>query len=93
SSAVMLFEYAYNPTLHAGADLYYDASDINDAFPRQFCDYGLALKPDRSEYPSVLCPPDCQGNRSAVYHYEDDGSATHGCDSDTSLTLFLCQEG
>jgi hypothetical protein len=91
SSAVTQFEYTYDPTLYPGTDLYYDVSDINDAFPRQFCDYGVALKPDRSECPSVLCPPDCQKNCSAVYNYYNDDFATHGCDSDASLTLFLCE--
>ncbi|KAH6871058.1 hypothetical protein B0T10DRAFT_592833 [Thelonectria olida] len=91
SSAVTQFEYTYDPTLYPGTDLYYDVSDINDAFPRQFCDYGVALKPDRPECPSVLCPPDCQKNCSAVYNYYNDDFATHGCDSDASLTLFLCQ--
>ncbi|KAH6865345.1 BYS1 domain-containing protein, partial [Thelonectria olida] len=91
SSAVTQFEYTYDPTLYPGTDLYYDVSDINDAFPRQFCDYGVALKPDRSECPSVLCPPDCQKNCSAVYNYYNDDFATHGCDSHASLTLFLCQ--
>ncbi|KAH6872011.1 hypothetical protein B0T10DRAFT_466369 [Thelonectria olida] len=43
--------------------------------------------------PVGVVPSRLPGNRSAVYNYEDDGSATHGCDSDTSLTLFLCQEG
>lgn len=45
--------------LHPGVDMYYNVSDTNYHLPRQFCDYGLAPKPDRSNYPSVLCPSDC----------------------------------
>ena len=89
SSPKTQFEYSYVP-LQQPTDLYYDLSDINDAFPRQFCRFGIALLISSSDCPDVLCPPNCDGICPDSYNNPNDNYATKGCQSGTDIALTLC---
>lgn len=86
---VTQFEYAFVPG--QSPNLFYDLSDINDADPRQFCEFGLALYSSSAQCPTVVCPPNCAQFCSQVYNKFNDDYATKGCD-DGPLTLILCTD-
>ncbi|KAK8140587.1 hypothetical protein G3M48_003502, partial [Beauveria asiatica] len=70
------FEYAFVP--EQSPSLFYDLSDINDANPRQFCEFGLALYPSFRECSPVICPANCGQFCSQVYNKFNDDYATQG---------------
>lgn len=82
------FEYAFVPW--QDPDLYYDVSSINDIAPRQFCQYGLSLRPSSAECAPIVCPPDCGNFCSQVYNKPNDDVATKGCHASGDTTLTLC---
>lgn len=86
--SITQFEYTYVP--NATPDLYYDISDINDAFPRQFCQYGYTLSMEDDNCKKINCPPNCKENCSAIYNYYNDDLATSGCDSRYGLDFTVC---
>ncbi|EXU95176.1 hypothetical protein X797_011750 [Metarhizium robertsii] len=89
SSSKTQLEYSYVPSQHP-TDLYYDLSDINDEFPRQFCAYGVALHTSASDCPGVLCPSSCDDVCPNVYNDPNDNHATKGCRSSVDIALALC---
>ncbi len=83
------FEYSFVPDQLP--DLYYDISNINNAQPRQFCEFGLALYPSSPQCPAIVCPPDCTEFCPQVYNMPS-SHATNGCPAG-DLTLIFCIDG
>jgi hypothetical protein len=88
AGALTQFEYTYDPSL--SPDVYYDVSDVDDASPRQFCQWGLKVVPDSPECETISCPASCAQECAAVYNVWNDDHATHGCNSNIGMTLVLC---
>lgn len=81
-SKITQFEYTL-----AGPLVFYDLSNIN-GYP--FEHGGVAITPSDHSCPAVHCPPNVPCK--AAYNTPDQNTATHGCQSSTSLNLELCPE-
>ncbi|KAK2788683.1 hypothetical protein FQN52_003714 [Onygenales sp. PD_12] len=83
-SNVSQFEYTLSEP-----KVFYDLSNI-DGYP--FSKYGITLTPSDDECPKVKCDPGVELCNEA-YNQPYDDHATHGCPSDSDLTMVLCSGG
>ena len=83
------FEYTYDPnSLSSPTNVWYDISDINDGFPRQFCQWGISLL--SSSCQSFICLPNCNDVCSSAYNFWSEDKNNSGCSSSYDLTLIIC---
>ena len=87
SSTLTQFEYTLAPNVPPG--LFYDISNVDGGNPWPFQEHGLTLRSSRQNCSNVVCPAG-RFRCEEAYTKSSDDWATHDCESEWDLRLYLC---